>query len=331
MTEEVLGPLFWIGLGGLAFWPLVAPRVRYSRLLLLLLISCVAVSFPSTWAGYQDRGWELHFWLTVALLAMFFVASHAAARWRFGKVVLGLTLCVYASGWIVVTAIDPITSPLIKMVAVLCGLSIAGQGISLLVRYSRPARDPSQWVSFLGAALVERKGFRFRRAQREEENGVARNVFVTRSWESTERLLYNCRGEIDVCFHEAGTFFVVHEHGLTGDLKLVVVMPTDGRVWRVDGPVRETHASEFDLEDVGKVRVQAEAFGQSDRFLLLSAQVVGSRSEKQSKTRWYSVSTTSGAILETYKEEPPRTSWSRDKESWFWQIERAEGRFFDFA
>ena len=137
-------------------------------------------------------------------------------------------------------------------------------------------------------------------------------------------------GEIDVCFNEAGTFFVVHEHGLTGNLKVAVVMPTDGRSWRVDGLVRETHASEFDLED-SKVRVQAEAFGQSDRFLLLSAQVVGSRSKKQSKTRWYSVSTTSGAVLETYKEEPPRTSWSKDKETWFWRIENDEGRFFELG
>ena len=328
MTEEVVGTVFWIGLSVLAFWPLVAPRVRYSRLLLLLLMPCVAVTFPIAWAGYQDRGWELHFWLTVALLAMLFGASHAATRWRFGKVVLGLSLCVFAIGWIVVTAIDPIVSPLIKMAAVLCGLSITGQGISLVILYSRSARDPSQWVNFRGAALVERKGFRFRRAQREGENGVARKIFVTRSWESTERFLYSCQGEIDVCFNEAGTFFVVHEHGLTGNLKVVVVMPTDGRSWRVDGFVRETHASECDLEGVGNVRVQAEAFGQSDRFLLLSAKIAGARSKKHSSTRWYSVSTTSGAILETYKEEPPRTSWSKDKETWFWQIERVEGRFF---
>ena len=110
-----MGTVFWLGLSVLAFWPLVAPRVRYSRLLLLLLMSCVAVSFPITWAGYQDRGWDLHFWLTVALLAMLFGASHAAARWRFGKVVLGLSLCVFAIGWIVVTAIDPIVSPLLKL------------------------------------------------------------------------------------------------------------------------------------------------------------------------------------------------------------------------
>ena len=64
------------------------------------------------------------------------------------------------------------------------------------------------------------------------------------------------------------------------------------------------------------------------RFLLLSAKIAGARSKKHSSTRWYSVSTTSGAILETYKEEPPRTSWSKDKETWFWQIERVEGRFF---
>ena len=175
---------------------------------------------------------------------------------------------------------------------------------------------------------MSKRGSASRQAQREDEGGFVRDIFVTRSWESTERLLYSCREEVDICFADSGTFFVLHDYDLVGDSQVVVVMPTDGRSWRVDGLVREAHAREFELEEFGNGRVQAVAFGQSDRFLLLSAKIAATKSKKKSPTRWYAVSTTSGAILETYMEEPPRTTWSKEKEHWFWQIERDEGRFF---
>ena len=164
MTENVGSIVFWIGLAALAalaYWPRVATNFRYARLLLLLLMSCVAASFPIAFSAYLDKGWERYFWLTIAWLAMLFLAPHVTTKWRFGKAALGSGLCVLAIAWIVLAAVDPIISQLSKATMVVCGLCMTGQGISLLVPGSNSARKPSQWVNFRGGALVEQKGFRF--------------------------------------------------------------------------------------------------------------------------------------------------------------------------